>query len=540
MQQYRNRAARDIHVEVVYHVLEDSNLSGLAYAADVGLKATKKCLDGTRIEILQEIVDWIHDTDVNAPRVFWLHGQAGKGKSAIAHTIALWSKDVGGLGTCFCFARDRMVEHLENKMFSTIARDLANCDPTFRRALARAIEVDNTLQTTSDVMQQWEKLLLGPLSMVSGRIVGNIVLVIDALDESGDHSAREHILSVLTSMQGTSLPSNFRILLTSRPLSDIMMALRGARHVKAISLDDVGAIFTERDIRLYVSKMVKGFGSIDAREIEHITLKADGLFEWARLACEFIRPSAGETSEERFANLMVHASGEGATLLDGMYHSILESAVGRSLTALMRFRSTMQQILSTLEPLPMDALYAMRINFPHKHDCFNVAVILDSMGSLLSGVTDHTKPIRPLHASFYDFLTDQSRSRDYFVGASSIDADLAIASLYVLRGGLSFNICRLESSFLLNSEVPDLAERVKAKIPPHLSYSCCFWAKHLWATKFDPILAEYVKDILGNERILFWLEAMSLLGVLGNAAAALSYAVRWLQVSRSVVWSVSL
>ena len=39
---------------------------------------------------------------------------------------------------------------------------------------------------------------------------------------------------------------------------------------------------------------------------------------------------------------------------------------------------------------------------------------------------------------------------------------------------------------------------------------------------------------MGNERILYWFEAMSLLGVFSNAAAALLSAGRWLQVSKSV------
>ena len=39
----------------------------------------------------------------------------GKGKLAIAHTIAAWAKDLGVLGSYFCFARDRQAEnHHEN------------------------------------------------------------------------------------------------------------------------------------------------------------------------------------------------------------------------------------------------------------------------------------------------------------------------------------------------------------------------------------------------------------------------------------------
>ena len=140
-------------------------------------------------------------------------------------------------------------------------------------------------------MQQWEKLLAEPLSKVSGRIVGKVVLVIDTLDESGAESSRQHILSVLTSMEAALLPSNFWTLLTSRPLSNIAPALGKAQHVKAVSLDDVSAIFTACDICLYVSNELGAVEDIGNREINEITRRADGLFEWARLTCEFVKPN---------------------------------------------------------------------------------------------------------------------------------------------------------------------------------------------------------------------------------------------------------
>ncbi|KAL4075164.1 hypothetical protein V8B97DRAFT_1544571 [Scleroderma yunnanense] len=529
MQQYRDRAVRDIYINID-HVREHLNLDGMARADGAGLKPTKKCLDGTRTEILKEIFDWVRDPDINTPRILWLHGQAGRGKSAIAHTIALWSKNMGGLGSCFCFARDRQTERREEKMLSTIARDLADRDLPFRRALAKAIEKDNSLKTTGDVMHQWEKLLLEPLK-VSGGVFGTVVLVIDALDESGGNSSRKHILKVLTSSEAASLPCNFRIFVTSRPLSDITLALGRTQHVKAVSLDNVPAIYTERDIHLYVSSELKGHEGIGEAEINQIAHRADGLFEWARLACEFVTlRTLGQTTAERFADLMAQSSGEGAKLLDSMYRAILDNLMDKvGPTALTRFHSVMRQVLFTLEPLPMDGLNSMRRYFSHQRGNYKVAIVLDFLGALLSGVTEGTDPVRPLHSSFYDFLTDQSRSGAYFVNQSDIQADLAVASLDVLRDGLCFNICGLESSHLLNSEVPDLAKRVKARIPPHLSYSCRFWAKHLQSTKFDTALAMHVRDILGNEKILFWFEILSLQGVLGSAAPALVTTGIWLQ-----------
>ncbi|KIM51760.1 hypothetical protein SCLCIDRAFT_33187 [Scleroderma citrinum Foug A] len=245
MQQYRDRAIRDAHINV-YRVLEDLNL-------DEG-KFHRRLLTGS------------------TPRgSSGFTARRGEESPAIAHTMALLSKNVGGLGSCFFFAGDRQTERRHEKMLSTISRDLANRDSAFRRVLAEVNEEDNVLKTTPDVMQQWEKPFLEPLSKVSGGIVGKVVLVIDALDESGADSSRKHILSVLTSTQAASFPPNFRILLTSRPLSDITRALGNAQHVKVVSLDNVPAIFTERDIRLFVSKELGGFDDTGKREINEVT-----------------------------------------------------------------------------------------------------------------------------------------------------------------------------------------------------------------------------------------------------------------------------
>ncbi|KAG6326497.1 hypothetical protein ID866_12592, partial [Astraeus odoratus] len=91
MQGFRDQAIRDTHI-TIHQVLADLErlgetveLNSIAYATGAGLNTSKKCLEDTRIEILGEIVDWINDHGDAARRIFWLSGQAGKGKSAIAH-----------------------------------------------------------------------------------------------------------------------------------------------------------------------------------------------------------------------------------------------------------------------------------------------------------------------------------------------------------------------------------------------------------------------------------------------------------------------
>ncbi|KIO00095.1 hypothetical protein M404DRAFT_1004203 [Pisolithus tinctorius Marx 270] len=527
MEQYRRHEDRGVQVDA-FRVLEDLDLASLAPARGAGPNWTKKCLDGTRTEVLAEIINWIYDTNEDVPRILWLHGQAGKGKSAIAHTIALWFKKVGGVGSCFCFSRDWQAEHLEEKIFRTIACDLAERDPAFGRALADVLATGDSLKTTSDVALQWRRLILEPLCKVSDNMVGSVVIVVDALDESGPERSRRHLLSVLASAQAAGLPRNVRILVTSRPFPDIEHVLSAARHVMATSLDDVPASSAERDIRQYIMKRVGHLREIGAAEVYRIAQRAEGLFEWARLACEFVNPGRtvkNGSAKERFNNIMLFRSG--GELLDVMYRTILEDTIHGSESALTRFRSVMQQIISTLEPLHMDALSKMRSHFPAEDDHHDITVILESMAPLLSGVTDRSSPIRPLHASFYDFLIDPARSQTYFVGESNM-YNIAFASLQILSNDLCFNICGLESSYFSNSEVTDLEERIKENISPQLSYSCRFWAQHLERTAFDLALGELVKGVLGSEKLLFWLEALSLLGLLGNATDALRCTLTWL------------
>ena len=69
MQEFRDRALLNVH-DSVDQIREDLNLGSLVCAGRVGLNKAKKCLDGTRTEILNEVIDWINDTDAAMPRIF--------------------------------------------------------------------------------------------------------------------------------------------------------------------------------------------------------------------------------------------------------------------------------------------------------------------------------------------------------------------------------------------------------------------------------------------------------------------------------------
>jgi hypothetical protein len=106
---------------------------------------------------------------------------------------------------------------------------------------------------------------------------------------------------------------------------------------------------------------------------------------------------------------------------------------------------------------------------------------------------------------------------------------LALASLQTMKSGLKFNICNLESSYLLNTEVPDMKSRIQQNIPPHLRYASFHWANHLAVSGFNEEVMGLVQDFM-EKQFLFWLEVMSVTRQMNVTAHMLSLLVHWMKV----------
>ena len=392
--------------------------------------------------------------------------------------------------------------------------------------MADTVSTDSALLTTVDILLQWQRLVLAPLRNSSPHL-GPVVLVIDALDECGAAASLESILRVLAE-ESTQLPPNVRVLVTSRPTSDIHAALQDRLHVRATSLDNIPREGIERDIRLYISHRLP---ALHDEQHTLLTTKADSLFEWARIACEFVSSTDhdGPSPDDLFERILSLSDGGRRSPLEQMYTLILKEAIHDS--RLDQFTSVMRQVFGTLEPLPMASLNEMRHFFSTPQDHFDVEPILKSIAPLVIGATDPTTPVRLFHASFRDFLTDRARSGEFFIDPNGIQQDLAISALASMKIGLQFNICGLQSSYLPNSDVPDLAQRIRKRISPHLSYSCRFWTAHVHGATFDTLLANELRSFFKDQRLLFWFEALGLLGCIDEVRVTLAAASKLIEVS---------
>ena len=278
MQQFRQGELSHIHVNV-RQIGDTEGLHHLVCATGVGVDTRQQCPDGTAIEVLKEIVDWIDDPSPMSPRIFRLYGRDAKGRSCIANTIALHARNRGRLGSCFSFAWERQAERLHEKLFPTIARDLAARDIRLKPILADALTVDPSLGSTRDIIQQWKTFILEPLVSLKGPMFGNVVVVVDALDESGDDTSRKYILRCLRSTDAAKLPPNLRILVTSQPLVDIWRGLKYVGHIKNWSLNDIE--FTTGDMG---SEGPSTLGFLEGGQF----MKRTPVFGTGRLAYDFI------------------------------------------------------------------------------------------------------------------------------------------------------------------------------------------------------------------------------------------------------------
>ncbi|KAF8812687.1 WD40 repeat-like protein [Phlegmacium glaucopus] len=489
-------------------------------------------LRGTRTDFLDYIVKWVDDP--GSKHVLVLFGQAGTGKSSISHEIARRFRAMNRLSSYFIFRRVERSKHEDYLLFTTVLHDLSNRYPSFKTALGKTIRDDKPLRAARDYHTLFESLLLQPLKDV--HTVGPILIIIDALDESGDATGRDGLHAFLADHLA-KLPPNFRVFITSRPEADIIYPFANAsgKPYEIIHMDDSKlAVRTKDDILIYLQEklppdMFKKHGN-------ELAEKAEGLFQWAAVACGYINdPPGGLTKNDCIrALLKVSADHEELGLKLGLlydlYKQVLEGYFESPIVK-RRFQSVMGQLLAASEPLSIKSLTDLRqypLGDPDDDD--SVIVIFRRLGSLLSNVTlaDQTLPIVPLHTSFRDFLTDKKMSGSFYhIDLEDAHRQLAHSCLGLMLHDLQFNICKLESSYLPNSKIPDLDTRINTYIPPALFYACCFWDDHLERVGFEQDLLAKLGSLF-EEKFLFWLEVLSLKSSVDHATAALSTLKIWL------------
>src|SRR6266702_651597 len=522
-------------IDLIIVIETSAEIREIPYGTGSRFTPDKGCLMGTRTAFLDFIVNWVNDPA--SERGLVLFGQAGTGKSSIAHEIARRFDKMHRLTSSFIFLRKEQSKPYH--LFTTLARDLSDRYPSFKTALGKAVKDNSSLRVgTRDYRTLFESLVLEPLKDL--HIVGPILVVIDALDESGDVTGGNGLHTFLVEAL-SKLPSNFRVLITSRPEHDIESTFVGDRSasikIKYMKDPELAAT-THEDILTFLQKKLP---SDEFRKYgDTLAIRAEGLFQWAAVACGYISnpPEFLGFSKKKCINhlLKLTADRHRQDPLDELYKEVLEGFFTHQESRLL-FRSVVGQLIASIEPLTIHSLTTLRLHasYDNGDDRHAVVILLRRLGSLLSNVnsSNESLPVIPLHTSFRDFLTNKEKSGGFFVSLRDAHHQLAHSCLGLLLNDLKFNICDLESSYLANKDVNDLNPRIDNNIPPALLYACRFWDDHLEHIDFETDLFGKLRTFF-EKKLLFWLEVLSLTSDVRLASRAVSALNVWLASGQGV------
>jgi hypothetical protein len=351
----------------------------------------KSCLLGTREGLLDDIHSWIND--LSGPhRALLLTGEAGTGKSAIAHSIAQHYDGIDHLGSAYCFNRNEVALTRTDTVIPTIAKNLASCEPQIKAALSHILEQKPTIAQTRGIRQQFDELLLAPLKEAS--IFGPVVVVIDALDESSQ--ANHHTLLAALKDRLAELPPYIQIIITSRLEGDVKDALGNHNSVLWKQMGDISVASTICDIDQYIHSQLEDLqGSFtdysDYKTTCNSLVTAAGtLFQWAYIACRVIKGSQQKmltVKEQAESILSLSQCSSTSEDLDQLYMNVLLQ-IFKNGPVPDRYRTVMSHVLAAIEPLSIQSLDDLLVQSGILK-CGKVNMVIGQLGALLSG-TDNS------------------------------------------------------------------------------------------------------------------------------------------------------
>ena len=380
------------------------------------------------------------------------------------------------------------------------------------------------------------------------------VIVVDALDECKDYEPASAILSVLG--QFVFKIPKIKFFLTGRPEQWICRGFHLPQMAEATDvflLHEIESSQVDSDIQLFFkhsfleTKDCRGGDDWPTKEqLDLLCERAGGLFVYAMATVKFVTHRNNDPKEQLDWLLKSQKSSvyEGktkvnpTTTLDSLYMSILQEAFGDDYPEDdPKIRSILGAITLAASPLSSSTI-ATLLGFSTN----SVFLRLSSIHSLLIFQEDINYPVRPFHKSFPDFIVvpTQCINQRFYISPPSHHLELLISCLELMNRGLEKNICKLPDA-VTNSEVVDLQERTEQFINHSLQYACKSWHKHLadlqTLSAHTPKITSVLHQFL-EEKFIFWLEVLSILGTARSAIDALEVAANWLEVCQVYIFNV--
>src|SRR5258706_152663 len=488
-------------------------------------------MDGTRQSLLNQIIDWAENKsgqeNVLQRNAYWFYGSPGIGKTSLAHSICASLHERNHLaGAFFCHRHDPNLSEPRN-ILPTFIHKLAILFPPFRTIVAKRLHDDPNL--TPESMEG--SLFLDFIGSLPHHPDHTLVFVIDALDNCGDAQSRPCLLEVLTNAAAQA--PWLKIIITSRPEFDIQHFFDTLTQSSYLPYDLATDRDASTDLRVFTQRqfdLVASHWNLDTAWPKESDF--DRVISWANSLFIFVRTlvlslKCCKDPEESLKAALQDSAVTGLEPLYELYSSILKAQivhnnaefhlmVGVLLTA-SRYRALCDETIAELAEVKP----------------YLVKTWVNALSSLLYRDEAANGGIRVRHLSVHDFFLSDRCS--YQVNVRDADVQLGIACLKAMTTQLHFNICKLDDSRLANADVRDLPSRVEQNISGALQYSCLHWLDHLC---FPPANRDQRMLVLGSLKAffeglypLFWVEVLSVMGMVPIGVPGLRRLLSWVRVS---------
>jgi hypothetical protein len=501
-------------------------------------------LEGTRTELIRMILTWAMDPDVSTTiKFFVLLGAAGTGKSTIAREISRRLRAANRLGASIFF--DHSDHHLRST-HSTIPRlayQLAALNPASQPYIEHALR-EHTRSPSGTLNNQMESLIVGPMknARVQDPSVAEVpvTIVLDALDEAGgDLNSFLQALNALVVAQFC-----FRIFMTTRPEPPVLHALSETgitRQCMHADMEDTPQIELDADIRHFLQERIallrwrNELLAAHPYSIELLTMKAEGLFIYARTVVDYLDHPVQETSLQRLDAILRDTSDKvGLPALDVVYTTVLQNAYDKESLKVDDVRERVTALLAGLVVSRQDVTIEVLAPLMGPREGAIIRTV-EELRSILScsGEDLRTAVIRPLHQTLVEFLVDDKRCTNsaFLINRRACHLDFAKACLRTLNTVLYRGMCeRNTDDFSESKEEGRLL--VQELVPAHALYACDHWTAHLIEIEQtnDPALLQSLDDFC-RKTLFPWIEVQCYADNLLEARRMLSDAHSWAKVS---------
>lgn len=497
------------------------------------------CLPDTRTEIQSRVSGWANSTEGQC--IFWLYGMAGTGKSTVARTVARLFEDKGQLGATFFFKRgeaerfgkgEAKPDHNARYFISTLAKQLVTRHQQLVPDVLNAIKNDPNISYKS-LSEQFDKLLLQPLIKLRLNQPTTTVIVIDALDECDRQDDIQEILQLLPRLQNSQSVC-LRIFLTSRPELPVRLGFRQDNDHQSVALHDVPTPVIEHDIRLFLEYK---FAEIQKKKslplewpgnevVDKLVRMSTPLFIFAATACRYI--NGGTHPKKQLQKLLESQVATSASQMDRIYlpvlHQLIQNDEDDPMEILNEFKDIVGTIIILATPLSINTL-ARLLNLPAE----DISELLDPLHSVLNIPEELHEPVRILHLSFRDFLVNTTCT--FHVDEHETHQKTVLHCLRVMNESLKRNICGLPSYGIERDEID--SHIVSQHLSADLQYSCRYWVYHLVQSRCR--ISEFPIFSFLRTHFLYWLETLSLMGILSEAVGMIDMLQAAVAVSLSTL-----